>query len=142
MSAGLLRHHAERAEGGEQRPAVVQDQPEAVRSVVPHEGVRPRRPHPQGAPQVRPLTGCVATCRYCMADEYGYWKTCICWSPHYAYMLHTPVAHLSIPLIISVTCCRSCQTESGGDDLKKGTQLLEIYALEIQVGRHFLRWLQ
>ena len=32
-------------------------------------------------------------------------------------------------------CCRyrSCQTEGGGDDLKKGTQLLEIYALEIQV---------
>ena len=28
---------------------------------------------------------------------------------------------------------RSCQTEEGGDDLKKGTQLLEIYALEIQL---------
>lgn len=32
--------------------------------------------------------------------------------------------------------CRSCQTEGGGDDLKKGTQLLEIYALEIQVPFH------
>ncbi|PRW18415.1 COP9 signalosome complex subunit 2 [Chlorella sorokiniana] len=28
---------------------------------------------------------------------------------------------------------RSCQTEDGRDDLKKGTQLLEIYALEIQM---------
>jgi len=28
---------------------------------------------------------------------------------------------------------RSCQTEEGDDDLKKGTQLLEIYALEIQM---------
>ncbi|OWA51573.1 COP9 signalosome complex subunit 2 [Hypsibius exemplaris] len=28
---------------------------------------------------------------------------------------------------------QSCQTESGEEDLKKGTQLLEIYALEIQV---------
>jgi hypothetical protein len=28
---------------------------------------------------------------------------------------------------------RSCQTEEGLDDLKKGTQLLEIYALEIQM---------
>lgn len=28
---------------------------------------------------------------------------------------------------------RSCQTEDGGDDLKKGTQLLEIYALEIRL---------
>ena len=28
---------------------------------------------------------------------------------------------------------QSCLTESGEDDLKKGTQLLEIYALEIQV---------
>lgn len=28
---------------------------------------------------------------------------------------------------------RSCQTEDGADDLKKGTQLLEIYALEIQL---------
>lgn len=28
---------------------------------------------------------------------------------------------------------RSCQTEEGGDDMKKGTQLLEIYALEIQL---------
>ena len=27
----------------------------------------------------------------------------------------------------------SCQTDSGEDDLKKGTQLLEIYALEIQM---------
>ncbi len=27
----------------------------------------------------------------------------------------------------------SCQTDDGEDDLKKGTQLLEIYALEIQV---------
>ena len=30
-------------------------------------------------------------------------------------------------------CLRSCTTEGGQDDLKKGTQLLEIYALEIQV---------
>ena len=29
--------------------------------------------------------------------------------------------------------CRSCQREEGGDDLKKGTQLLEVYALEIQI---------
>ena len=28
---------------------------------------------------------------------------------------------------------RSCQTEDGKDDLKKGTQLLEVYALEIQM---------
>ena len=28
---------------------------------------------------------------------------------------------------------RSCQREEGGDDLKKGTQLLEVYALEIQI---------
>ena len=27
----------------------------------------------------------------------------------------------------------SCQTDEGEDDLKKGTQLLEIYALEIQM---------
>ena len=29
--------------------------------------------------------------------------------------------------------CRSCQTEDGADDVKKGTQLLEVYALEIQL---------
>lgn len=28
---------------------------------------------------------------------------------------------------------QSCQTDDGSDDLKKGTQLLEIYALEIQM---------
>lgn len=28
---------------------------------------------------------------------------------------------------------RSCQTEDGADDVKKGTQLLEVYALEIQL---------
>ena len=28
---------------------------------------------------------------------------------------------------------RSCQVEGGKDDLRKGTQLLEIYALEIQI---------
>jgi COP9 signalosome complex subunit 2 len=28
---------------------------------------------------------------------------------------------------------KSCQTEEGADDLKKGTQLLEVYALEIQM---------
>lgn len=28
---------------------------------------------------------------------------------------------------------QSCQTDEGEDDLKKGTQLLEIYALEIQM---------
>jgi len=28
---------------------------------------------------------------------------------------------------------QSCQTDEGTDDLKKGTQLLEIYALEIQM---------
>ena len=28
---------------------------------------------------------------------------------------------------------RACQREDGSDDLKKGTQLLEVYALEIQV---------
>lgn len=27
----------------------------------------------------------------------------------------------------------SCQTEKGEDDMKKGTQLLEVYALEIQM---------
>ena len=29
--------------------------------------------------------------------------------------------------------CRSCQKEDGTDDMKKGTQLLEVYALEIQI---------
>ena len=29
--------------------------------------------------------------------------------------------------------CRACQGEDGKDDLKKGTQLLEVYALEIQM---------
>nr|CAB3232892.1 COP9 signalosome complex subunit 2-like [Phallusia mammillata] len=28
---------------------------------------------------------------------------------------------------------QSCQTQDGGDDMKKGTQLLEVYALEIQM---------
>ena len=40
-------------------------------------------------------------------------------------------------------CLRSCTTEGGQDDLKKGTQLLEIYALEIQVkpmSVHDLHW--
>lgn len=32
----------------------------------------------------------------------------------------------------------SCMTQEGEDDLKKGTQLLEIYALEIQVSLHSL----
>jgi COP9 signalosome complex subunit 2 len=31
------------------------------------------------------------------------------------------------------TFIRSCQREDGADDLKKGTQLLEVYALEIQI---------
>lgn len=31
------------------------------------------------------------------------------------------------------SACRSCQKEDGTDDLKKGTQLLEVYALEIQM---------
>lgn len=29
--------------------------------------------------------------------------------------------------------CRSCQREDGSYDLKKGTQLLEVYAVEIQM---------
>ena len=31
------------------------------------------------------------------------------------------------------TCCRACQNPDGSEDLKKGTQLLEVYALEIQM---------
>jgi hypothetical protein len=31
------------------------------------------------------------------------------------------------------SCCRSCQTADGSEDLKKGTQLLEVYAVEIQM---------
>ena len=41
-----------------------------------------------------------------------------------------------ITTVLSIPHCashRSCTTEGGQDDLKKGTQLLEIYALEIQV---------
>lgn len=29
--------------------------------------------------------------------------------------------------------CRACQNPDGSEDLKKGTQLLEVYALEIQM---------
>lgn len=35
--------------------------------------------------------------------------------------------------IPELTKCFSLQTDEGEDDLKKGTQLLEIYALEIQM---------
>jgi hypothetical protein len=31
------------------------------------------------------------------------------------------------------SCIRSCQREDGSEDLKKGTQLLEVYAVEIQM---------
>jgi COP9 signalosome complex subunit 2 len=49
-----------------------------------------------------------------------------------------PAQRMHVLCITQVHCrllrtCRSCQTDGGGDDLKKGTQLLEIYALEIQV---------
>jgi hypothetical protein len=38
------------------------------------------------------------------------------------------------PLHISKTTLhRSCQTADGSEDLKKGTQLLEVYAVEIQM---------
>ena len=43
------------------------------------------------------------------------------------------VWHQHCPQHSHSACCRSCTTEGGNDDLKKGTQLLEIYALEIQV---------
>lgn len=29
--------------------------------------------------------------------------------------------------------CRSCQRDDGSEDFKKGTQLLEVYAVEIQM---------
>jgi COP9 signalosome complex subunit 2 len=32
-----------------------------------------------------------------------------------------------------VVACRSCQREDGTEDLKKGTQMLEVYAIEIQM---------
>lgn len=33
----------------------------------------------------------------------------------------------------SPACFRACQNPDGSEDLKKGTQLLEVYALEIQM---------
>ena len=33
----------------------------------------------------------------------------------------------------ALVCPRSCMGEDGADDPKKGTQLLEVYALEIQM---------
>ena len=41
--------------------------------------------------------------------------------------------HMPCTLDPSAVCPRSCQREAGGDDLKKSTQLLEVYALEIQI---------
>ena len=43
-----------------------------------------------------------------------------------------PHCHCNCPQVLR-ELHRSCQTEEGVDDLKKGTQLLEIYALEIQM---------
>jgi hypothetical protein len=34
---------------------------------------------------------------------------------------------------LRAACVRSCQREDGSEDLKKGTQLLEVYAVEIQM---------
>lgn len=39
----------------------------------------------------------------------------------------------SFPLVYSRVCVVRTQTHEGEDDLKKGTQLLEVYALEIQM---------
>jgi hypothetical protein len=50
--AGLLRDDAAHAGAGQERPAVVQDQPQAGAPVVQEAGVRPPGPHPQGAAQV------------------------------------------------------------------------------------------
>jgi hypothetical protein len=35
--------------------------------------------------------------------------------------------------LLACFACRSCQTADGSEDLKKGTQLLEVYAVEIQM---------
>lgn len=40
---------------------------------------------------------------------------------------------LTHTLPLSTPACRSCQTADGSEDLKKGTQLLEVYAVEIQM---------
>jgi len=41
--------------------------------------------------------------------------------------------HLGDILSTAILILRSCQREDGMDDMKKGTQLLEVYALEIQM---------
>ena len=49
--AGVLRDDAQGATGGKERPAVVQDQPQARQALVRHAGVRPAAAnHPRAAP--------------------------------------------------------------------------------------------
>lgn len=51
--------------------------------------------------------------------------------------LHLPLphhpTHLLPPPRPAPRARRSCQREDGSEDLKKGTQLLEVYAVEIQM---------
>ena len=49
-------------------------------------------------------------------------------------MRSKPVADVQLWPAVSVeVLCRACQNPDGSEDLKKGTQLLEVYALEIQM---------
>ena len=50
-------------------------------------------------------------------------------------MIGGPSAALAPQLFTTwyILHCRSCQREDGSDDMKKGTQLLEVYAQEIQM---------
>ena len=43
------------------------------------------------------------------------------------------IGHYSVFLQILKELHKSCQREDGTDDQKKGTQLLEVYAIEIQM---------
>ena len=52
---------------------------------------------------------------------------CLC-SPLACWFLHS-----TFRLVTTLSGYRACQGEDGKDDLKKGTQLLEVYALEIQM---------
>lgn len=99
-------------------------QPEALQPVVQHEGVRP---------DGEDTTRLAEVCFPLLSRSFG----CCCWDMQrleiFFLWFILPCAAHPCNSFLHAALVRSCKKEDGTDDLKKGTQLLEVYAIEIQM---------
>ena len=132
FATGLLPDHFGRAERGKERAFVVQDEHQAWQVVLRPWGLASAAEDHQTTAHLLPSTPTLLF--YFLISEscaFIYFFFIIILFLIWSLFLFLHLFLIIINFIFK--CCLSLQTEEGEDDMKKGTQLLEIYALEIQM---------